>query len=92
MSIILPGVHTMISAPRFSSAIWQMNGRRRIVSAANIAVFLCGFFLVDPAFYLFADPRAPVDADHPESQRLGELLALFGDLQGQLSGGRHDHS
>jgi len=41
--------------------------------------------------YLLTDARASVHADHPDGQGLGELLTLLGDLQGQLSGGSHDH-
>lgn len=29
MSIILPGVQTIISAPRFSSAIWMKNEKKK---------------------------------------------------------------
>lgn len=42
--------------------------------------------------YLLTDTSAAINTHHPQSQRFGELLALLGDLQSQLSGGSHDHS
>lgn len=42
--------------------------------------------------YLLTDTSAAIDTHHPQSQRFGELLALLGDLQSQLSGRSHDHS
>lgn len=35
MSIILPGVQTIISAPRFSSAIWMKNVRKKRVETGK---------------------------------------------------------
>lgn len=36
MSIILPGVHTMISAPLFSSAIWKQQQLTALMQSSNI--------------------------------------------------------
>ena len=36
MSIILPGVQTIISAPRFSSAIWMRNERKTDVKREKL--------------------------------------------------------
>lgn len=41
--------------------------------------------------HLFADTGASINTHHPEPQRFRELLALLGDLQGQLSGRSHNY-
>lgn len=41
--------------------------------------------------YLLTDTSATINTHHPQSERFGELLALLGDLQSQLSGRSHDH-
>lgn len=42
--------------------------------------------------HLLTDTSAAINTHHPQSQWFGELLALLGNLQSQLSGWSHDHS
>ena len=86
-----PGVHTMISAPRFRSAIWSFIGAPPYAHTACI----CPQTDATPRSvgeHVHTSTRCPslVPTTHGEMEHFRKLAALVVDLQGELAGWRED--